>query len=135
MVDSQENSQQPKPAQIDLPSIQTALALDRTLLAWIRTALTFIGFGFTLAKFVHDLISKGMLAGVQPWYPRQLGFALIGLGLVTLIAGGLEHYSLRKRIYKGKVWSISLSITVVLLALAVSLTWSLYGELIGSELH
>ncbi len=132
MVDSQENPQAQNHPQADLPRIQTALALDRTLLAWVRTALTLIGFGFTLAKFVHDLITKGMLAGVQPWYPRQLGFALIALGLLTLIGGGFEHFSLRKKIYsEGKVWSVSLTITTILFALAVSLTWCLYGELTG----
>ncbi len=129
MVDSTEVPQPHKQEQhVDLPRVQTALALDRTLLAWIRTALTFIGFGFTLAKFVHDLIRKGMLNGVVPWYPRQLGFALIALGLVTLVAGAYEHYSLRKSI-GAKPWSVSLTITVALLALGLSLTWCLYGEL------
>lgn len=114
----------------DYARLGTALALDRTLLAWIRTALTLIGFGFTLAKFVHDLLEKGVLHGVPPYYPRTVGFALMVLGLFTLVGGAVEYIHIGKRVFVGKiVLSISLGITVSLIVLGMILIVGLLSEL------
>jgi putative membrane protein len=61
------------------------MAADRTLMAWVRTAIPMIGFGFTLYKFlqyIHQQKPEGLpsLDG-----PRNLGLAFIGLGLVSLV--------------------------------------------------
>lgn len=115
---------------IEFTRIRTALALDRTLLAWDRTALTLIGFGFTLAKFVHDLIAKGVLHGVQPGYPRQVGFALMGIGVITLFAGAYEYFRLGKGVRKANVFcSASFLVTVSLIVLGLYLIVSLLCEL------
>lgn len=114
----------------DLAAINTMLALDRTLLAWMRTALTLIGFGFTLAKFVHDMIEHGMLHGVKPWYPRTVGFILMGLGVATLIGGMIEYVKLAKTVKPGApTWSISLVVSGVVAILAIVLMVSLTTEL------
>ena len=65
----------------ELSRTRTVLALNRTLIAWIRTSLTLIASGFTLARFVHDLIGAGTLHGIDPRYPRQLGITLLTLGI------------------------------------------------------
>ncbi len=70
----------------DLGVTRTALAADRTLMAWIRTALSMISFGFTLYKFMHAL------AGADSEGPRRLGIVLATMGTVSL-AAGLIHYS------------------------------------------
>jgi putative membrane protein len=114
---------------IDLSTIRTALALDRTLLASIRTSLTLSGFGFTLAKFVHDLIDKGMLHGVDPAYPRQVGFALMGLGLATLAGGIFEYVRIGKRVNSGASWSVTLAIALGLAVADIVLLASLAAEL------
>jgi uncharacterized membrane protein YidH (DUF202 family) len=33
---------------LDLATMRTILAADRTLMAWIRTSFTLLGFGFTI---------------------------------------------------------------------------------------
>lgn len=114
----------------DLAAINTMLALDRTLLAWMRTALTLIGFGFTLAKFVHDMIEHGMLHGVKPYYPRTVGFILMGLGVATLIGGGWEYVKLAKRVKPdATVWSVSLVVSSIVVVLALVLMVSLMTDL------
>jgi putative membrane protein len=123
---------QPSDIQGELSAIGAELALERTLLAWIRTALTFIGFGFTLAKFVHDMISQGMLRGVNPEYPRQLGFTLMALGIVSLIGAAGEYVQTRKRIRMGtglRRWSMSLAITVFLAIVCLLLMVNIFFEL------
>lgn len=114
----------------DWTRVRTALALDRTLLAWIRTALTLIGFGFTLAKFVHELIEKGDLHVAHPGYPRQIGFALMGLGIATLIGGSFEYINMgRKLQVRGSVRSVSIILALSLIILAVLFTINVLFEL------
>jgi putative membrane protein len=116
----------------ELAVIRTSLALDRTMLAWMRTSLALIGFGFTLARFVHDLIEKGQLTGVHQYYPRQLGFTLMGLGIATLMGGAFEHIRMSRKLMKtggATTWPASLIFACVLLLVAVLLTISLLREL------
>jgi len=59
------------------------LASNRTMLAWIRTALSFAGLGFVVAKFGR---TRGMihLAG-------GVGIFLVLVGLLLTILGYLQH--------------------------------------------
>ena len=121
-----------QPSTIELSTIQATLALDRTLLAWVRTSLTLIGFGFTLARFVYDLIEKGELKGVRSAYPREIGIALMVLGISTLIGGAFEYIRFGKRLQNGpktSLWSVSLAVTIVLVLLTVFLMVGLLLEL------
>ena len=45
---------------IQLARERSREAAERTLMAWIRTALALIGFGFTIAKF-HDYLEQSDL--------------------------------------------------------------------------
>jgi putative membrane protein len=68
----------------DDPSVP--LAAERTLLAWVRTGLALMGFGFVVARFglfLHEVAAaRGGLA--EPPLDRSLwiGAALIALGVV-----------------------------------------------------
>ena len=68
------------------PWIQTRLALERTLLAWVRTAAALIGFGFTIFHF-YEVLNN--VEGVKPaWRPgasRLLGVSLVGIGTLALV--------------------------------------------------
>jgi len=121
-----------EPSALELSNIQATLALDRTLLSWVRTSLTLIGFGFTLARFVYDLIEKSELKGVQSTYPREIGIALMILGVSTLIGGAFEYVRFRKKLQKGgqaSFWSVSLAVTIILALLTVFLMTGLLLEL------
>jgi putative membrane protein len=70
------------------------MASDRTLMAWIRTSLSLIGFGFTLAKVFRALAEEHVfvrgLAG-NVWTPEAVGMALLILGVFALVAAILDH--------------------------------------------
>jgi putative membrane protein len=56
----------------------------------IRTALSLIGFGFTIFQFFAKLADADVLkGGVQS--PRNLGVALVVLGIAMLVAGIVYH--------------------------------------------
>jgi len=70
---------------------RTALAHERTLMAWVRTATSLISFGFTIYKFFQFELkgqppSPGRLIG-----PRGFALFMIGIGLVALLLSTLEH--------------------------------------------
>jgi putative membrane protein len=66
--------------------IRTRVAIERTLMAWLRTAVALIGFGFTIVQFFQRLQGMdGVAPAVRPQAPRYLGLALIGTGVLALI--------------------------------------------------
>jgi len=70
----------------------TRLAAERTFLAWIRTSISLIGFGFTIVQFFQHL--QTMEPGAQrlrPGAPRDLGLALIAAGLGCLVVATLQY--------------------------------------------
>src|SRR5947209_912320 len=73
------------------------LANERTLLAWIRTAITMTGLGFVVAKF--GILLREVSGGhVHPLTSRA--GAIVGVGLVFVgmaMAGLATHRFLRTR--------------------------------------
>jgi putative membrane protein len=66
--------------------LRTRLSIERTLMAWLRTATSLIGFGFTIVQFFDRM---GTLQGASPALfpdaPRYLGLMLIFCGVVALV--------------------------------------------------
>jgi putative membrane protein len=69
---------------------RTRMSADRTLMSVIRTALSLIGFGFTIFQFFVRLADAEVLKGAQH-APRNLGIALVVLGIAMLVAGIVYH--------------------------------------------
>ena len=67
-------------------------AADRTLLAWIRTSLALISFGFGIERLGQAVVSlEGRLVPFSPLKTRIAGAALIVLGIAATLAGIWEH--------------------------------------------
>ena len=68
-------------------------AAERTMLAWLRTGITIMAFGFVIARFglfLRLLQAEGAPAaghGISPY----LGSALVALGVVATAGGALEY--------------------------------------------
>jgi putative membrane protein len=66
--------------------IRTQLGLQRTLMAGVRTSVSLIGFGFTVAKFFAGVNQSAGTAGRWgPEGPRDVGLVLIGAGVISLL--------------------------------------------------
>lgn len=73
----------------------TRLAYERTLMAWIRTAVSLISFGFTIYKFFQSYqeVRPGRIPQVEHLItPRALGMFMITMGLGSLLLANVEHY-------------------------------------------
>jgi putative membrane protein len=77
---------------------RTRMAADRTLMGWIRTALSMIGFGFTIYKFMQSVqsIENSRLASKQS--PEAVGLTLIGIGVFSLTIACLQHWKYIKNL-------------------------------------
>jgi putative membrane protein len=70
-------------------------AAERTLLAWIRTCLALIGFGFGMFKIVQILSGGG-----SPGHPMTLilGLSFILLGCFAMVIATVQHFDILKRL-------------------------------------
>lgn len=78
----------------DLAMMRNYLSSERTLMGWIRTALSMISFGFTLGKIGHSLQSfqvKGVFIKTQMWSVEQIAYFLVILGTVALLLAIIQH--------------------------------------------
>jgi len=72
--------------------IRTRMALDRTLMAWVRTGVALIGFGFTIVQFFQRFSdTQGVAPALRPQAPRNLGLALMGAGVLALCVSGWQY--------------------------------------------
>jgi putative membrane protein len=83
------------------------LAAERTFLAWIRTGLALMGFGFVVARFGLFLQQVQALHVVAPQkgYGLSLWFgtALIAAGIILNVFAGFHHWNLIKTLDRGEI--------------------------------
>ena len=66
--------------------LRTRASLERTMMSWIRTAVSLIGFGFTIVQFFERMQDiPGANAMRHPAAPYYLGLALIFCGILGLV--------------------------------------------------
>jgi putative membrane protein len=82
--------------------LRTRLAVERTLMAWVRTATALIGFGFTIVQVIERLQAQNPDRPVlDPTLARNLGLALIGTGVVSLAVALWQYHRLLKYLWSG----------------------------------
>ena len=79
------------------------LANERTFLAWIRTSIAVMGFGFVVVKFSIFLTQiRFMLGTIKEWQPsgqsESIGIFLIAGGAVLALAAFLTYSRTKRQI-------------------------------------
>jgi uncharacterized protein (DUF302 family)/uncharacterized membrane protein YidH (DUF202 family) len=101
------------------------LAAERTLLAWIRTGLALMGFGFVVARFglflkelqaaQHTLSTQSY--GLSLWF----GTALIAVGVIVNAFAGWHHSRLVRELDRGETEHASPSTVAIAIAFFLAL--------------
>jgi putative membrane protein len=86
----------------ELAKERNRAAYDRTLMAWIRTAISLIGFGFAIAKSYEyiqmDEMEKTGRFIDQIHAPLWFGMSFIVLGMLCILGGVIQYAEVVKRI-------------------------------------
>jgi uncharacterized protein (DUF302 family)/uncharacterized membrane protein YidH (DUF202 family) len=109
------------------------LAAERTLLAWIRTGLALMGFGFVVARFglflqqMQSIQHSGAVQtyGLSLWF----GTALIAAGVAVNLFSGWHHYQLVRAMELGRVarpHSMGLALATALFLALVGIAMAIY---------
>lgn len=109
----------------ELAKERTRAAADRTLMAWIRTALSLISFGFGVGK-VFDLLDTAYPEKhLDPLHASLLvAISLVILGMLSLLGAIIQYWQMLKRLereaftYKS---SRALTVGVAVLLLLIGL--------------
>ena len=82
------------------------LANERTLLAWVRTAIALMGLGFVVARFglfLREISSMGgNVVGTESAYSGPIGILLVAAGLVAVVVSTIRFFQARRQIDRGQ---------------------------------
>jgi putative membrane protein len=81
-------------------------AAERTLLAWVRTGLAMMGFGFVVARFGLFLRELASVPGGSAHQPSGLslwgGTTLVALGVIVNLTAAVKHWHTVRRLDRGQ---------------------------------
>lgn len=106
-----------------LATLRTIMASDRTLMAWVRTALSLQSFGFTIYKVLQGFIAEGQ--AIAPGLPVRVGLVLSFASVIAMLMGILEYRHTLATIGAGqalKLRRVTMLLAVVLLFTGIALS-------------
>src|SRR5665213_1915405 len=100
------------------PNISNHLANERTFLAWIRTSVGLMAFGFVVVKFslfvrqVSTLLGKENLIQNRG-YSAIVGIILVAVGMITSVLSYARYRKTKKQISEGNYNHSTILLTVI----------------------
>ena len=116
----------------ELAKYRSRAAADRTLMAWIRTCLSLIGFGFGIPTIVRAIENTHISHHLNPVrFSVIVGLSFIVTGMLGMVLGLREHRQLLKQIQNNRyTYETSHSVEIIGVALLVIGLVSFIGVLI-----
>ena len=114
------------------------LAAERTMLAWIRTGLALMGFGFVVARFglfLQQIEAMQHVAVRQYGLSLWFGILLIVVGVAVNILSGWRYVHLVRELDSASPVRSRFSVHAVVIAVclaAIGLAMAIY---LGSQFH
>ena len=108
---------------------RTRMASERTLMAWVRTALSMISFGFTIYKFLQVLQEQSKLPVMRPQTPRDVGLTLTGIGTFAVAIACVQYWKYIRKLRPDqpfKPWDL----TFIVACLIAFLGLLMFGSII-----
>lgn len=103
---------------------RTHLAQERTLMAWVRTSVSLITFGFTIYKFFQYIREENPGEHVHRLLgPTEFALIMIGLGVGSLILASIQNWHLRgilKKRYHDLPFSMASMIAGLIIILGIA---------------
>ncbi len=94
---------EPPSAQGHFAWLRTRMALERTIMAWVRTSTALIGFGFTIVQFFQRLDAmKSARPPMAPHTARYFGMSLIVAGVAAIVLATLQYLSVARYLRLGE---------------------------------
>ncbi|MDX2228154.1 MAG: DUF202 domain-containing protein [Leptolyngbyaceae cyanobacterium bins.349] len=124
------NPPEPNPVppnlQAELARERNRAAAERTLMAWIRTSLALIAFGFGIDQIVAAIYRLYQGTAIPPvQLSRILGLAYILLGVYAMIMATVEHYQELRRIQRQESYfyrprrSLGLTVAIAMIGIGI----------------
>lgn len=112
------------------------MAAERTLLAWVRTGLAMMGFGFVVARFgvfLREVAGVRDGAAPTPGPSLWLGAVLVILGVVVNLLATANHLRFHRDLKRGMVreptaWSLAVVVTLLMAMIGLGMVAYLVGQ-------
>ena len=122
-----------KQQQAELHHVSEHLANERTILAWVRTAIAIMTLGIAINRFSLFLVEFSRLVPggrVVNTHAEEIGIGLVIIGVIVML-GGIWHYldvakAIDESNYQPSRLRIVLPALIVVLIGAASLVWLLW---------
>jgi putative membrane protein len=85
--------------------MNTMMAADRTLMAWIRTSLSLLSFGFAIYKILQDFEEGGKLLP-QENTPRNVGLFLGVMGTLAMVMGTISYWHILQELRQDNTFAL-----------------------------
>lgn len=105
------------------------LANERTLLAWIRTSIGIMAFGFVVVKFSLFVKQISLLLGKDATIPQHgyssvIGIFIVAVGAIILVLSFVKYKRTEKQLINESFQSSSsliFSLTIIIIAISIIL--------------
>ncbi|EKF56254.1 hypothetical protein I215_01988 [Galbibacter marinus] len=113
------------------------LANERTFLAWMRTSIGIMGFGFIVVKFSMfikhlTLLIEGSITLSEVSNSGIIGVLLVLIGVLTAVMALINYKRIKKQLESGDYTSsnpLTTFLTIGMVVISIILIWFLYRSI------